>query len=97
MRRAGQFGDEGLESLQVGRDAFEDEIDLARQHPAFAHQRLPAHEGLESGERDHGIWSAGQVQGLIEDVPTVKVLVDRIVDEAEAIIREKLAGVLAGR
>lgn len=54
-------------------------------------------EGLESGERDHGIWSAGLVQGLIDDVPTVKVLVDRIVDEAEAIIREKLAGVLVGR
>lgn len=52
-------------------------------------------EGLESGERDHGIWSAGQVQGLINDVPTVKVLVDRIVDEAEAIIRDKLAAMLA--
>lgn len=52
-------------------------------------------EGLESGEKDHGVWSAGQVQGLIDDVPTVKVLVDRIVDEAEAIIRERLAGMLA--
>ena len=52
-------------------------------------------EGLESGERDHGIWSAGQVQGLINDVPTVRVLVDRIVDEAEAIIRDKLAAMLA--
>jgi nitronate monooxygenase len=53
-------------------------------------------EGLESGETDHGVWSAGQVQGLINDVPTVKVLVDRIVDEAEKIIREKLSGMLAG-
>lgn len=51
-------------------------------------------EGLESGERDHGIWSAGQIQGLINDVPTVKVLVDRIVDEAEQIIRNQLASML---
>src|SRR5262249_28899759 len=42
--------------------AFEDEIDLARQHPALAHQRLRAHEALErheirlrlAGEMDHG-------------------------------------------
>ncbi len=47
-----------------------------------------------SGETDHGIRSAGQVQGLIEDVPTVKVLVDRIIDEAEALIRQRLAGML---
>ena len=37
----GQLGDEGLEGLEVRRHAFEDEVDLARQHPAFAHQRLP--------------------------------------------------------
>ena len=32
---------------QVGRDAFEDEVDLAQQHPAFPNQRLAAHESLE--------------------------------------------------
>jgi nitronate monooxygenase len=52
-------------------------------------------EGLESGDTNHGIWSAGQVQGLIEDVPTVKVLIDRIVDQAEAIIRQKLGAMLS--
>lgn len=52
-------------------------------------------EGLESGETDHGIWSAGQVQGLIDDVPTVRVPVDRIVDEGEALIRQKLAAMLS--
>ena len=29
-------------------------------------------EGYETGDTDHGIWSAGQVQGLTHDVPTVK-------------------------
>ncbi len=37
---------------------------------------------------DDGIWSAGQVQGLIHDIPTCAELISRIVREAEAIIRE---------
>ncbi len=52
-------------------------------------------EGLESGDLNHGVWTAGTVQGLIHDVPSVRVLVDRIVDEAEAIIRERLSSMLA--
>ena len=47
---------------------------------------------LEQGEMDYGIWSAGMVQGLIHDVPTVKELVHRIVREAEEIIAGRLAG-----
>jgi NADH:quinone reductase (non-electrogenic) len=50
---------------------------------------------LESGEMDTGIWSAGQVQGLIHDIPTCAELVSRIVAEAEAIIRGRLGRVLA--
>jgi NADH:quinone reductase (non-electrogenic) len=49
---------------------------------------------LEAGELDYGIWSAGQVQGLIKDVPTVKELVRRIMREAEEIIAARLAGIL---
>jgi nitronate monooxygenase len=52
---------------------------------------------LEAGALDHGIWSAGQVQGLIKDIPTVKELVHRIVREAEAIIDARLAGMMAER
>lgn len=48
-------------------------------------------EGLERGDTDFGIWSAGMVQGLIHDVPSVKQLVERIMAEAEAIIGERLA------
>ena len=46
---------------------------------------------LETGDLDAGIYWAGQVQGLIHDVPTVRVLVERIVAEAEHIIGERLA------
>jgi len=53
-------------------------------------------EGLENGDIDFGIWSAGMVQGLIHDVPSVKELIDRIMSDAEAIIADRLARMLAG-
>jgi len=46
----------------------------------------------EFGDPDAGIWSAGQVQGLIHDIPTCAELVSRIVREAEAIIDARLKG-----
>ncbi|CAN5354814.1 nitronate monooxygenase family protein [soil metagenome] len=49
-------------------------------------------EGLLSGDPEHGIWTAGMVQGLIHDIPSVQALVDRIVADAEAIIRDRLGG-----
>jgi nitronate monooxygenase len=50
---------------------------------------------LDKGDMDAGIWSAGQTQGLIHDIPSCKELVARIVSEAEAIIRNRLDKVLA--
>lgn len=47
-------------------------------------------EGLENGDTDHGIWSAGMIQGLIYDCPSVKELIDRIMHEAETIIDQRL-------
>ena len=49
-----------------------------------------------TGDADHGIWSAGMIQGLIHDIPSCAELVSRIVREAEAIIRDRLGGMLAG-
>ena len=43
-----------------------------------------------TGDTDEGIWSAGQVQGLIHDIPSCAELVSRIVREAEAIIHDRL-------
>ncbi len=48
----------------------------------------------EIGDPDYGIWSAGMIQGLIRDIPTVKELVERIVREAEALIRGRLNAAL---
>ena len=44
------------------------------------------------GTMDVGAWSCGMVAGLIHDVPTVKELIDRIMAEADDIIRKRLAG-----
>ena len=51
-------------------------------------------EGLQTGDTDHGIWSAGMIQGLIHDIPTCHDLVTRIVADAESIIRQRLSGML---
>jgi nitronate monooxygenase len=50
---------------------------------------------LQDGELDAGAWSCGMVAGLIHDIPTCKELIDRIMAEAEAIIRSRLEGLLA--
>jgi NADH:quinone reductase (non-electrogenic) len=52
---------------------------------------------MVDGEMDAGAWSCGMVVGLIHDIPTVKELIDRIMAEAEAIIRQRLTGFLDGR
>ncbi len=52
-------------------------------------------QAMADGDADGGIWSAGMVQGLIDDIPTVQELIDRIVADAEAIIRSRLGGMVA--
>jgi nitronate monooxygenase len=52
-------------------------------------------EGLQTGDTNHGIWSAGMIQGLIHDIPTCQELVSRIVKDAEAIIKGRLAGMVS--
>jgi NAD(P)H-dependent flavin oxidoreductase YrpB (nitropropane dioxygenase family) len=49
---------------------------------------------ITGGDTQDGIWSAGQVMGLIHDVPTVRELVERIVREAEEIIEGRLRGLV---
>lgn len=46
------------------------------------------------GDMDAGAWSCGMVAGLIHDIPTVQELVDRIMRDAETLIRQRLTGLL---
>ena len=49
---------------------------------------------LETGDLDAGLVWAGQVQGLIHDIPTVGELIERIIREATDIVRGRLPGFL---
>ena len=51
---------------------------------------------MVDGDMGAGAWSCGMVVGLINDIPTVKELVDRIMAEAQRIIRQRLTGFLDG-
>ncbi len=66
--------------------AFEDIIDeVAGVYPKV----------MMDGETESGAWSCGMVAGLIHDIPTCKELIDRIMAEAEDIIRAKLQGMVS--
>jgi len=49
---------------------------------------------MGEGQMDAGAWSCGMVAGLIRDVPTCQELIDRIMTEAEGLIRKRLEGLL---
>lgn len=51
-------------------------------------------EALNSGDVEGGLIWAGQVQGLIHDIPPCQQLIERIVSDAEAIINNRLQGVV---
>jgi len=46
------------------------------------------------GDMDAGAWSCGMVVGLIHDIPTVAELIDRIMADAEGLIRDRLVCLL---
>ncbi len=50
---------------------------------------------MTEGDMDAGAWSCGMVAGLINDIPTCKELIDRIMAEADALIRKRLEGMIA--
>ena len=87
-------------SARVARNAVSQEVlrleGEGRPFGDVAHlvKGMRGRAGLESGDMDHGIWTAGLAQGLIRDLPSVKVLVERIVEEAETNIRNRLGAML---
>jgi NAD(P)H-dependent flavin oxidoreductase YrpB (nitropropane dioxygenase family) len=44
------------------------------------------------GEVNRGAWSCGMVAGLINDIPSVQELMDRIMNEATSIINDRFVG-----
>lgn len=50
---------------------------------------------MRNGELNAGAWSCGLAVGLIHDVPTCRDLINRIVSEAETVVRQSLAQAVA--
>jgi len=51
---------------------------------------------MQEGDMQAGAWSCGMVAGLIHDVPSVKVLIDRIMRQAHDIIGQRLTAIDRG-
>jgi len=47
-------------------------------------------EAMQNGNIQHGIWTAGMVMGIIDDIPSCEELINRMVDQARNIIENKL-------
>ncbi len=50
---------------------------------------------MQEGQTDSGAWSCGMVAGLIDDIPDVSDLIDRIMAQAKQIIDQRFGGLLA--
>ena len=46
---------------------------------------------MQNGAMDSGAWSCGMVAGLINDIPSCKELIDRIIRDAEKLINQRLS------
>jgi nitronate monooxygenase len=47
---------------------------------------------MRDGDMEAGAWSCGMVAGLINDIPSVKELIDRIMSQADTLIIQRLVG-----
>ncbi len=87
---------------RVAKNAISDEVvDISNRpesvfadiHPYVSGAR--GRQALESGDVNAGLVWAGQIQGLIHDIPTCQQLLTRMVDDAAAIIGTRMSAMLA--
>lgn len=80
-------------TARVGKNSVSDTVvailsqpDAKFEHVAHLVRGAQGRILLETGDLDAGLVWAGQIQGLIHDIPTVAELMERIISEAGAII-----------
>lgn len=85
-------------TARVGRSEVSEEVVRRLSNPdatfADVQELVNGRAGkqlLETGDLTKGVFWAGMVQGLIHDIPSCRDLIDRIVNDAESIIKERLA------
>lgn len=86
---------------RVAKNSVSDQVVAISQQPEAVFEDIrpfvsgaKGREALETGNLDAGLVWAGQVQGLIHDIPTCQDLLAQIVGDAERIIAGRLAGFL---
>ena len=88
-------------TARVARNAVSQEVlaleKAGRSFNDVAHlvKGVRGREGLTLGDPDHGVRTAGMVQGLIHDIPTCRELIERIMAQAQTIIQQRLSDLLA--
>jgi NAD(P)H-dependent flavin oxidoreductase YrpB (nitropropane dioxygenase family) len=85
-------------TARVGKSAVSDEVVRRLEKPGAKFEDVAdlvsGSKGrvvLETGDMSAGVFWAGQVQGLIHDIPTVQELIDRIMAQADSVIHSRLA------
>jgi nitronate monooxygenase len=88
-------------TARVGKNSVSEKVveilgapDAKFEHVAHLVRGAQGRVLLETGDLDAGLVWAGQVQGLIHDIPTVGELMERIIREATDIVRNRLPGFL---
>jgi NADH:quinone reductase (non-electrogenic) len=89
-------------TARVGKNSVSDEVVRISANPDAQFEDIKhlvagavGRELLQSGDLDKGIFWAGMVQGLIHDIPTCQELMDRIIGEAESIVKQRFGGMTA--
>ena len=89
-------------TARVGKNEVSDEVVRISANPDAVFEDIrhlvagaAGREVLETGDLSKGIFWAGMVQGLIHDIPTCQQLIDQIIGDAETIVNQRLAGMLA--
>jgi nitronate monooxygenase len=84
-------------TARVGKNSVSDQVvailsapDAKFEDVAHLVRGAQGRELLETGNLDAGLIWAGQIQGLIHDIPTCAELIGRIMREAEAVIHNRL-------
>jgi NADH:quinone reductase (non-electrogenic) len=88
---------------RVARNAISQRIRAIEQEPGSTFADIAdlasgarAREAVYAeGDPDGGVWTVGQAQGLVHDIPTCGQLVSRITDQARDLIANRLPATLA--
>lgn len=88
-------------TARVAKNAVSDWVIHMSQDPELQFEQIRPYvsgakgkKALDTGDIDAGVLTAGQVMGLIHDIPSCQQLIDRIILEAEQLVQQRLASMI---